>query len=108
MDSVPYVTGWPSSDSRIVRAAIYVPSLRTVYTGWRHDAIMRELRERQITMRAGGHPDDQGFTDQYGMFLSRDDAKRVAKKSGQIKQPIIGSVLTSEDLWDKDGNAPRN
>lgn len=41
---------------------------------------------------------DQGFLVTGGLFVSREEAKEIAKKAGQIPQDFSG-VLTSEDLW---------
>ena len=44
--------------------------------------------------------DDQGFLDETGRYLTRPQAEVSAELNGQIKNgKIIGSVLTSEDLW---------
>lgn len=48
---------------------------------------------RQIEMRMDGgkfkhrHDEDQGFVDQWGCWLSRTEAYRVAEAAGQIVQP---------------------
>lgn len=49
--------------------------------------------------RGGGDGDDQGFLDEDGKFLTREEAEVVARASGQLTKPIIGGELTSEDLW---------
>ena len=43
----------------------------------------------------------QGFMTDSGEFLDRDEALAYAIEHGQIKdkKSLIGSVLTSEDLW---------
>lgn len=41
----------------------------------------------------------QGFIDDAGRFLTRADAEAHARACGQLTSPIIGGVLTSEDLW---------
>lgn len=44
--------------------------------------------------------DDQGFLDNRGRYLTRDQGLAVAKRNGQLRNgKIIGGVLTSEDLW---------
>jgi len=46
------------------------------------------------------HGDDQGFLDETGRYLNRNQASVNAELNGQIKNgKIIGGVLTSEDLW---------
>lgn len=41
---------------------------------------------------------ESGFVDDEGNFLDREHALVVALECGQVKG-LIGSVLTSEDLW---------
>jgi hypothetical protein len=45
------------------------------------------------------HDGEQGFLDDTGMFLTRKEALHHATICGQLKKPLIGSILTSEDLW---------
>lgn len=44
---------------------------------------------------------DQGFVDQYGRFLTRQEAYEVAVKQGQYKpyEPYTPGALFSEDLY---------
>lgn len=44
-------------------------------------------------------PSEQGFVDQYGEFMTRAQGEVHARLCGQLTKPIIGGVLTSEDLW---------
>ena len=39
---------------------------------------------------------DQGFVDQWGIYMSREEAWNVAKARGQIKEVVIEGVLFSE------------
>lgn len=41
----------------------------------------------------------QGFVTSRGRFVGRAEAERVARAAGQVTGEIIGSELTSEDLW---------
>jgi hypothetical protein len=43
----------------------------------------------------------QGFATSTGRYLTRRQAEPVAREAGQIRRAgrLIGSVLTSEDLW---------
>jgi hypothetical protein len=41
----------------------------------------------------------QGFLTSKDNFLTRSEALELAIKTGQSTSRIIGSVLTSEDLW---------
>ena len=45
------------------------------------------------------HGDDQGFLTDSGQYLTRDQGEEHARACGQLNKPIIGGVLTSEDLW---------
>jgi hypothetical protein len=35
----------------------------------------------------------------HGQFVSRPTAEHLAREAGQLSKPLLGSVLTSEDLW---------
>lgn len=41
----------------------------------------------------------QGFLTTDDRFLNREESFKVAEKANQLKNNLIGSVLTSEDLW---------
>ena len=41
----------------------------------------------------------QGFLTSTDLFLNREKSYSVAKECGQVTDKIIGSILTSEDLW---------
>lgn len=41
----------------------------------------------------------QGFLTTKNRFLTRSEALELVIENGQLKKPLIGSVLTSEDLW---------
>lgn len=45
------------------------------------------------------HGDDQGFLTDEGQYLTRNESEQHARACGQLTRPIIGGVLTSEDLW---------
>lgn len=64
-----------------------------VYCGWRHPNIFetmpKEHRARSI----------QGFLTTKNRFLTRDEALKLVRENGQLKNGIMGGVLTSEDLW---------
>jgi len=64
----------------------------------RHDAVFK------LISRAGyesPYHEVHGFiTERDGVFLTRAQALRIARASGQLKKPLIGGgILTSEDLW---------
>ncbi len=70
-----------------------------IYTGYRHDRIICD----KLANRPKGFFKccTQGFITDKGTFLDRKQAIYHAILSGQIKDTgdLIGSVLTSEDLW---------
>ena len=63
----------------------------------RHDVVVQMIL-------AAGHPHAhnavQGFVDDEGTFYTRTEALALVRETGQLKRNIIGSTLTSEDLWD--------
>lgn len=69
-----------------------------IVLGARHfDERMREQMERtSYNWKLA----EQGFINQFGEFLTREEAAESVKKSGQItKAEYIGSELFSEDLY---------
>ena len=42
---------------------------------------------------------EQGFLASNGQYVSREDALALVRHNKQLSRPLIGSVLTSEDLW---------
>jgi hypothetical protein len=45
------------------------------------------------------HDGEQGFVDEEGRFYNRKQARAHAFRCGQHTGELIGSILTSEDLW---------
>lgn len=92
---------------RVVCAAIRAAD-GAVLLGIRHYSRDMHL---QIEERTDGakfvrrHDEDQGFVDQYGAFMSRHEAYRVAEQAGQIVYPdrcgkdLDGPKLYSEGLY---------
>jgi len=84
-----------------ISAALYDPETDARFTGKRHHEIISRLADK-------GYPSkiirrcEQGFIvkhcdryhDEY--FITRENATELAKDNDY---PMIGSVLTSEDLW---------
>ena len=103
MNKIPlaYNMGHPRAiereDIRIVAAAVRKGEF--VYTGWRHAEIILEMKDV-----GDGYvcQDDQGFVDQCGFFYRRSAAGVIVRLNKQAD--FTGSVLTSEDLWDNEGN----
>lgn len=88
---------------RIVCAAIRADD-GEVIIGIRHYSVDMH---RQINARWDGekfhhrHGADQGFVDQHGVYLTREEAYQVAKEAGQITRPeaCISDKLYSEGLY---------
>lgn len=92
---------------RVVCAAIRAAD-GTLLLGVRHYS--RDMHE-QIAQRAGGwkflhrYDEDQGFVDQRGVFMTREEAYQVADAAGQIAYPeacgrgLFGPKLYSEGLY---------
>lgn len=81
----------------IALAAAMTPDgqIWTVPRPGRHDAALKRVHtESEFTAGEA----KQGFVDNDGVFLTRTEAEPIARKAGQVGD-IIGSVLTSEDLW---------
>lgn len=67
--------------------------------GARHwDSLMHEQANR---LGYKGGDEEQGFIDQFGVFMSRDEALKVASKNGQqLKRPVdTYETLYSENLY---------
>lgn len=62
---------------------------------FRHNHLLKLLGEKGI-LSVGM---EQGFVTDETEFLTRDEAERLARDTGQLTENLIGSVLTSEDLW---------
>lgn len=92
---------------RVVCAAIRGIDGR-ILLGVRHYS--RDMHD-QIRYRVDGknfehrHDEDQGFVDQHGVFMDREEAYRVAEAAGQIVRPeacgngLNGPKLYSEGLY---------
>ena len=94
---------------RVVCAAIRAPN-GDILLGIRHYS---EDMHKQISARRGvdglnfkhRHDEDQGFVDQHGIYMSREEAYKVAEAAGQILYPdacgqgLDGPKLYSEGLY---------
>lgn len=52
-----------------------------------------------VPINEGSERFTYGFTTEDRKFLTREDAEKVARESGQLTKPNIGGPMTSEDLW---------
>ena len=88
---------------RIVCAANRNPNTRMIICGARHfDRIMHsQMESRPVCERDGWRFAEQGFIDQFGNFLTREQAWAIAEKNGQIIRDVgTGKgVLYSEHLY---------
>lgn len=69
-----------------------------IFVGKRHHEIFAQLKERGYSKEEIAHS-RQGFLigeDGTVKFISRDKATEIVKA---YQYPMIGAVLTSEDLW---------
>ena len=88
----------PRTGSVVVCAANRLASGLIVCGARHHDAVMNEQ------IRAAGEThigEEQGFIDQFGNFLTREDARTIALENGQIKKRCGGDSvrLFSENLY---------
>ncbi len=63
----------------------------------RHDKVIRLIYDELGIFES--QRAEQGFVDQEGVFMTRAKALIVARASGQVTDKLLGSILTSEDLW---------
>jgi hypothetical protein len=96
-----------TTQRRVVCAAIRAAD-GTLLLGIRHYSADMN---RQLVMRADAHKfehrhdEDQGFVDQHGIFMDREEAYRVARDANQIVRPnacgdgLEGPKLYSEGLY---------
>jgi len=67
-----------------------------VFCGWRHPCIFPQYKDQfPIETRV----EVQGFLTTKNRFLTRKESLELVKTNGQLKNELIGGVLTSEDLW---------
>lgn len=64
---------------------------------YRHHDVIWFIND-ETGCRLCDHPYTQGFLTNRGRFVDRKEAEYIARECGQVTS-IIGSVLTSEDMW---------
>lgn len=93
------------NDRRIVAAANRYEGDVIVVSARHHDLLMNEQLKRlkEFGVIKTTHTRDQGFIDNRGVFLSREEALIVAEKAGQINEHREKTdpeyMLFSEDLY---------
>lgn len=77
---------------------------KKVFLGIRHfcPLMVEHMKDYDIAFMREEFGEEQGFVDQYGVFMDRKEAYKVAKASGQVgryraKNP--GEWLCTEDLY---------
>lgn len=90
---------------RVVCAAIRAAD-GTLLLGARHyDRLMHQIIGEGAKRFANRNGDDQGFIDQWGVYMTRQEAYQVASDAGQILYPencvngLDGPALFSEGLY---------
>lgn len=86
------------TNQQIIAAAIKLKSglILTLSKPARHNNIMDCLNDNHGTRKLLLKESIAGFMLDDGSFISRDAATAIYRKQGK---ELIGSVLTSEDLW---------
>ena len=66
-----------------------------IYCGFRHNNILWQSK------KVSRNPKHQGFLTSFGRFVSREEALKIALKSGQVKEneTVHATKLFSEDLY---------
>lgn len=85
----------------LVCAALRHKDTRLIICGARHfDGIMRAMIEKLGGVTEWKGHCYQGFIDNMGMFVSREEAWNIAKENGQIRREVSGEgKLYSENLY---------
>lgn len=104
-DQAAYSDGWDRIFKKPMIVGVAVKTDKTVYSlpnPNRHHNVLRMMTNLYITRNYG--TEVQGFVDDKGNFLNREDAYTLAKSNGQLKRisgPEFyqGNELYSEDLW---------
>ncbi len=87
------------NNRRVVCAACRIGNV--ILAGARHwDTVMHRQAEATTIPNDERGDAEQGFIDQFGLFLTREEAFVLATEKGQIKgEPNIPGTLFSEDLY---------
>lgn len=69
-----------------------------IIAGWRHGCVgMSYMAANKEAVNWDNCI--QGFLTTKNRFLTREEAYELVKNTGQLSKPLLGGVLTSEDLW---------
>jgi hypothetical protein len=89
-------------ERRVVCAAVRSPEGQVICSARHFDQLMRSIITAcGLWSRAEVEPWEQGFIDQFGVFMTREEAHLVAKAAGQIIRHCggDGGALFSENLY---------
>lgn len=84
--------------TQIKEAAIKFPSGK-IYICKRHYECFKKAHEAGEPAPGDREQEVQGFMAENGVFFNREDALHIVEMNGQLTKPLLGSTLTSEDLW---------
>ncbi len=71
----------------------------TIAIGVRHGCPLMRINMHALGMDLK-HPTEQGFVDQFGVFLTRAEARSMALDAGQVEvENVASDILFSEDLY---------
>ena len=104
-----FKTGWMIKNEEWARSQDFFEDVRVVsmaanivdghlIIGNRHFCPIMHMQIDLLGLNSRKHniSTDQGFVDQWGIYMSRQEAWNVAKKQGQIKEVFEEGVLYSE------------
>lgn len=66
--------------------------------GWRHPCVGYSYMAADKDAKSWDNC-IQGFLTTKNRFLNREESLELVKSNGQLKKPLLGGCLTSEDLW---------
>jgi len=95
VELVMCAANWVDNNEDVLYQPYNIPH-GIVFCGWRHPCIIQQYRERYPI---GDFDEDQGFLTTKNRFLTREEALELVRSNGQLTKPLLGSCLTSEDLW---------
>lgn len=90
---------------RVVCAAVFLPEIDLIIPGVRHyDTLMHNLSESIPEVNDNPQKEIQGFVDNQGKFMDRQEAWKVACSAGQVINRVggddrKGGTLYSENLY---------
>jgi hypothetical protein len=80
----------------IIHAAVYSPDKAHLFIGKSHAECLHQASKMKVKMNTAP-ASHQGFVTNFGDFVSREEAAKIAYQAGQIDRKL--KILFSEDLW---------